>query len=329
MPCSPRSLLLAVLVLCASVQNVHARYVVLGGPCVTPGDEFGCDGTNYMQCDTSSHRWTLQNICAEACLTIPAFAMNCGRNTHGIEIDATVTPTPATSRAPVPVSTPATPATPATTAVPSASLTLIPGSNTPGATSTSTPSILTPGVPGVGVADPSASGNRTDPGSVIVQGPGSSSSSNRTALIVGPIVAAAALFVLVAGAVVVTRRRRQNMKSSAAASSLRTEAGIGAAAGAMAAARNSDSSRPLFSNGAGMLNVSSVLEKRYVCAHAYSPAADDEITLNVGDQVRLNLLFNDGWAKGCNETTGMQGLLPCACIKEEDATPPGSTSTKA
>ncbi|KAJ3145824.1 hypothetical protein HDU89_006876 [Geranomyces variabilis] len=253
--------------------------------------------------------------------------MNCGRNTHGIEIDPTATPTPASSRAPAPVSTAAIPATPATTAVPSASLTLIPGSNTPGATSSSTPSILTPGAPGVGVADPSASGNRTDPGSVIVQGPGSSSSSNRTALIVGPIVAAAALFVLVIGAVVVTRRRRQNMKSSAAASSLRAEAG--AAAGAMAAARNSDSSRPLFSNGAGMLNVSSVLEKRYVCAHAYSPAADDEITLNVGDQVRLNLLFNDGWAKGYNETTGMQGLLPCACIKEEDATPPGSTSTKA
>ncbi|KAJ3180524.1 hypothetical protein HDU87_002033 [Geranomyces variabilis] len=264
-------------------------------------------------------------------LTLRYSFQNCGRNTHGIEPDATATPTPppasspASSPASAPASTPATAAAPTTpaTAIPSASLTLVPGSNSLGATSTSTPSILTPGAPGVSVADPSVSGNRSDPSSAIGQAPGSSSSSSssRTALIVGPILAAVVL--LAVGAVLATRRHQQNMKSSAAASSLRAEAGIGAAAGAIAAARNSDSSRPLFTNGAGMLNVSSVLEKRYVCAHAYSPAADDEITLNVGDQVRLNLLFNDGWAKGYNETTGMQGLLPCACIKEEDATPPG------
>ncbi|KAJ3159534.1 hypothetical protein HDU86_001543 [Geranomyces michiganensis] len=327
MSCSPRSLLLAALALCLSVQSVHARYVVLGGPCATPGDEFGCDGTNYMQClgDGPSKRWQLQNICAEPCLTIAAFAMNCGRNSHGIEIDATVTPTPATSAAPAPTSAAST------SDLPPASRTLAPGSVSLPSASTSTPSILTPGAPNVGVADPSG-GNRSDPASAIVQGPvtSSSSSSNRTALIVGPIAAAIAL--LVVGAAVLTRRHRQNQKSflSGPGSNLRAEAGVGAmAAGAMAVGRNSDSSRPLFSNGAGMLNVSSVLEKRYVCAHAYSPAADDEITLNVGDRVRLNLLFNDGWAKGYNETTGMQGLLPCACIKEEDLTPPGSTSSKA
>lgn len=61
--------------------------------------------------------------------------------------------------------------------------------------------------------------------------------------------------------------------------------------------------KPLFSDGvAGNLNVASVLEKRYVVAHIYHPAADDEIGLNVGDIVRLSLLFNDGWAKVCSRS---------------------------
>lgn len=56
--------------------------------------------------------------------------------------------------------------------------------------------------------------------------------------------------------------------------------------------------KPLFSDGAAAhLNVTSVLEKRYQVAHDYSPTADDEIVLRVGDIVRLSLLFNDGWAK--------------------------------
>ncbi|KAI9009773.1 hypothetical protein BC832DRAFT_386552 [Gaertneriomyces semiglobifer] len=77
------------------------------------------------------------------------------------------------------------------------------------------------------------------------------------------------------------------------------------------------SSKTLFSDGAAAhLNVASVLEKRYVVAHDYQPAADDEIRLTSGDVVRLHLLFNDGWAKGINESTGQQGLLPCACIQE-------------
>ncbi|KNC99156.1 uncharacterized protein SPPG_05413 [Spizellomyces punctatus DAOM BR117] len=68
--------------------------------------------------------------------------------------------------------------------------------------------------------------------------------------------------------------------------------------------------------GPGTLNVTSVLEKKYVVRHDYEPAAEDEIKLTVGDRIRLDLLFNDGWAKGTNEDTGKQGLLPVACLQE-------------
>ncbi|KAJ3279347.1 hypothetical protein HK104_001541 [Borealophlyctis nickersoniae] len=68
---------------------------------------------------------------------------------------------------------------------------------------------------------------------------------------------------------------------------------------------------------ADTLNVVSVLEKKYVVQHAYEPAAQDELKLQVGDSVKLDLLFNDGWAKGINETTGQTGLLPVACLKQE------------
>ncbi|KAI9001617.1 hypothetical protein BC832DRAFT_133286 [Gaertneriomyces semiglobifer] len=63
-------------------------------------------------------------------------------------------------------------------------------------------------------------------------------------------------------------------------------------------------------------NVASVLEKKYVVKHEYQPVAEDEIKLSLDDRIRLDLLFNDGWAKGVNESTGQQGLLPVACLQE-------------
>ena len=81
--------------------------------------------------------------------------------------------------------------------------------------------------------------------------------------------------------------------------------------------------------------------------HAYEPAAEDEIRLQAGESVKLDLLFNDGgcwfevlcenpwwetskhklmcmvlipfligWAKGTNESSGKSGLLPVACLKQ-------------
>jgi hypothetical protein len=40
-----------------------------------------------------------------------------------------------------------------------------------------------------------------------------------------------------------------------------------------------------------------VLEKRYIATLDYQPTASDEVKLQVGDIVILDLLFNDGWAK--------------------------------
>ncbi|KNC96946.1 hypothetical protein, variant [Spizellomyces punctatus DAOM BR117] len=134
----------------------------------------------------------------------------------------------------------------------------------------------------------------------------SSGSSRSAAVIIVPVVAGVAVIAAAGAAFVVIRRRRQKNGYP----SKGTEA-------AHARGHDEMSVKPLFAHGSGAhLNVASVLEKRYTVAHDYEPAADDEVHLRVGDIVRLSLLFNDGWAKGINETTGQHGLLPCACIQE-------------
>ncbi|TPX55368.1 hypothetical protein PhCBS80983_g05371 [Powellomyces hirtus] len=324
---SRRSLFLAAMV-AALCSSTSARYVTLGGQCDdTKGDQFGCEGTVYMTCDPSSKRWISQNICFSACMQIPAFAQNCGRNTHGIEPEGAEPEAQPQPQPPqVPPSATQPPASSRTSPAPSASSALAPPP-VPGASSvpaegiaTSTPSnILTPGGPGVGITDP------TDRNPSVINGPAndnpnphanSDSGHSRipNAVIIAPTLGGA--FIIAATAVaLVVRKRRQNLNDKfAAGPAASVEAGGG---------RGSDI-RPLFSGidtGAGLVNVSSVLEKRYVVAHPYQPAADDEIQLNVGDVVRLSLLFNDGWAKGYNETLGTQGLLPCACIAEDAISP--------
>ncbi|KAI8904184.1 hypothetical protein DFJ77DRAFT_528408 [Powellomyces hirtus] len=312
---SRRSLFLAAMV-AALCSSTSARYVTLGGQCDdTKGDQFGCEGTVYMT----------------SCMQIPAFAQNCGRNTHGIEPEgaepeAQPQPQPQPQPPQVPPSATQPPASSRTSPAPSASSAPAPPP-VPGASSvpaegiaTSTPSnILTPGVPGVGITDP------IDRNPSVINGPAndnpnphanSDSGHSRipNAVIIAPTLGGA--FIIAATAVaLVVRKRRQNLNDKfAAGPTASVEAG---------GARGSDT-RPLFSGidtGAGLVNVSSVLEKRYVVAHPYQPAADDEIQLNVGDVVRLSLLFNDGWAKGYNETLGTQGLLPCACIAEDAISP--------
>jgi hypothetical protein len=59
-----------------------------------------------------------------------------------------------------------------------------------------------------------------------------------------------------------------------------------------------------------------VLNKRYICIRDYTPIASDEVQLVVGDIVVLDLLFNDGWAKGKNESNKITGVLPVSCIEE-------------
>ena len=53
-----------------------------------------------------------------------------------------------------------------------------------------------------------------------------------------------------------------------------------------------------------------VLQKLYVVVKPYARVQPDEVKLSVGDQVELYILYNDGWAKGFNITTGGSGLIP-------------------
>ena len=58
-----------------------------------------------------------------------------------------------------------------------------------------------------------------------------------------------------------------------------------------------------------------MLDRRYIVVSDYEPSANDELKLRQGDTVVLDLLFSDGWAKGKNENSAMEGILPVACIK--------------
>ncbi|KAJ3091786.1 hypothetical protein HK102_013431 [Quaeritorhiza haematococci] len=54
---------------------------------------------------------------------------------------------------------------------------------------------------------------------------------------------------------------------------------------------------------------------KYVVHMSYHAQLPDELTLNVGDVVVLETMYNDGWAFGRNETSGEQGALPVATLK--------------
>ncbi|KAI8822491.1 uncharacterized protein EV422DRAFT_524190 [Fimicolochytrium jonesii] len=288
----------ALLVVVAS--EVKAQSVLLGARCNPNTDLFGCSGKNYMSCDPTSNRWITQNTCLQDCITVPAFAQNCGRNSHGIEDPATAAPAPAptptrhTSTSP---STSLTPETSLSQPVPSNILAPQP-STIPNKDNITTGSPLDP-------SNPNSNGNPiTDKQPGDGSGSSSSSSSSRNiAVIVGPVAGGAVLIAAIVAASLLMHRRRYHAPKHGlgGADVANMEVGTGA----------------LYPSGPFSPNVSSVLEKRYVVAHAYDAAADDEISLRVGDHVRLNLLFNDGWAKGVNETSGKHGLLPCACIQDD------------
>ncbi|KAI9088722.1 hypothetical protein DFS34DRAFT_640287 [Phlyctochytrium arcticum] len=143
---------------------------------------------------------------------------------------------------------------------------------------------------------------------------GAGESKSNAGAIAGGVIGGLIGLALILAAIFFLRRRKQaNAKgfqppsgvSTLAASGKRQEEGLG-----MSQAGSSSTLGP------SALSVASVLEKKYVVRHNYEPAADDEIRLTVGEPIRLDLLFNDGWAKGTNETTGQQGLLPVACLQE-------------
>ncbi|KAJ3113034.1 hypothetical protein HDU96_003844, partial [Phlyctochytrium bullatum] len=59
---------------------------------------------------------------------------------------------------------------------------------------------------------------------------------------------------------------------------------------------------------------------------AYEPQMGDEVLLQPGELVVLETIYNDGWARGTNQSTRMFGYLPLACLTPVDA---GASSTTA
>lgn len=48
----------------------------------------------------------------------------------------------------------------------------------------------------------------------------------------------------------------------------------------------------------------------------YVPSNPDEIAFNKGDQILLKQVFDDGWALGVNQSTGMEGMLPLTFVTQ-------------
>ncbi|KAJ3336928.1 hypothetical protein HDU93_001891 [Gonapodya sp. JEL0774] len=65
----------------------------------------------------------------------------------------------------------------------------------------------------------------------------------------------------------------------------------------------------------GRRSMDSALPKRHVAIHDYNPRLEDEVALTKGDVVYIREIFNDGWLRGANWTTGREGTFPAACIE--------------
>ncbi|TPX66975.1 hypothetical protein SpCBS45565_g04076 [Spizellomyces sp. 'palustris'] len=141
---------------------------------------------------------------------------------------------------------------------------------------------------------------------------GGNDGKSNSGAIAGGIIGGLAGVALLLGGVFFYRRRTGKPTAATATAATLSASGKRQEEGLIMSQGGSSSS----TLGPGTLNVTSVLEKKYVVRHDYEPAAEDEIKLTVGDRIRLDLLFNDGWAKGTNEDTGKQGLLPVACLQE-------------
>ncbi|KAJ3280811.1 hypothetical protein HK104_000392 [Borealophlyctis nickersoniae] len=56
-------------------------------------------------------------------------------------------------------------------------------------------------------------------------------------------------------------------------------------------------------------------QAKYSVLHEYLPALPDELELQPGDHVELLKSFDDGWGRGRNMRTGLEGTFPMACIE--------------
>lgn len=54
---------------------------------------------------------------------------------------------------------------------------------------------------------------------------------------------------------------------------------------------------------------------KYVVTQPFMPTCSDEIKLEVGDIILVDRVFDDQWAVGMNETSGLEGVFHMACVE--------------
>jgi len=54
----------------------------------------------------------------------------------------------------------------------------------------------------------------------------------------------------------------------------------------------------------------------YKVARTFNPTEEDEIQLNIGDEVEITVIFEDGWCEGINLSTNKGGVFPRTCVVE-------------
>ncbi|KAJ3223385.1 hypothetical protein HK099_001211 [Clydaea vesicula] len=62
------------------------------------------------------------------------------------------------------------------------------------------------------------------------------------------------------------------------------------------------------------------LNTRLPVVHEYHQSLPDEVELRKGDIVEVISSYDDGWAKGRNITTGLEGTFPLACLEKQKKT---------
>ncbi|KAJ3009399.1 UNVERIFIED_CONTAM: hypothetical protein HDU68_002718 [Siphonaria sp. JEL0065] len=62
----------------------------------------------------------------------------------------------------------------------------------------------------------------------------------------------------------------------------------------------------------------------FVVIKGYEPAFKDELSISIGNIIRIKKIFDDGWALGVNQSTDMQGILPMAFLTCINPTSPSA-----
>ncbi|KAJ3297711.1 hypothetical protein HDU79_002567 [Rhizoclosmatium sp. JEL0117] len=62
----------------------------------------------------------------------------------------------------------------------------------------------------------------------------------------------------------------------------------------------------------------------FIVIKSYEPAFKDELSISIGNIIRIKKIFDDGWALGINQSTNMQGILPMAFLTCINPTSPSA-----